>query len=186
MNARIDDLNAIKAYESLRAGGARSRELADVLDYHKTRVYVTPRILGGLTLNFINTIFMMPLRADASDCEYKQWVALLAHEACHVEQRFWVDSVEQEIRAYTAQALVGDELGIDLGHIKRAFFDLNPARAQDLVRARAALITLFAGTPAGIVYASLPLFQPTGVRALLPALRESFAVLRAGFSRPRI
>lgn len=185
MNARIDDLNAIKAYESLRTGGARSRELADVLNRHKTRVRVTRHIVGGLTLNFFNTIFMMPLRADASDCEYKHWITLLAHEACHIEQRFWVDSVEQEIRAYTAQALVGDELGIDLHHIKHAFSDLNPSRAQDLVRAQAALVTWGAGTPAGIVYASLPLFQPTGARAFLPALREGFAVLRAGFSRPR-
>jgi hypothetical protein len=93
--------------------------------------------------------------------------------------------VAQEIRAYTAQAIVGDELNIDLRHIKDAFADLNADSPEHQRLAQAALVGLFAGTPAAIVYASLPLFQPMGIHAVLPALREGAAVIRAGLTRPR-
>lgn len=179
MNAKIDDANALRAYEALRTGGARSRELAAVLDGRKTRVRVTNKIVGGFTLNFINTIFLQPLRDNASEWEYKYWVTLLAHEACHVEQRYWIDSVAQEIRAYTAQAHVGDELGIDLDHLKRAFAHLNPESPEHQQLAYAALLTLFAGQPAALVYASLPLWQPIGIRAIMPGLRQIAGVIRA-------
>jgi hypothetical protein len=182
MSAKISDPAGIRAYETLRASGPRGRALAEVLDRYGTRVRVTPRIYGGFTLNFINSIFIMPLREDASEWEYKAWVTLLAHEACHVEQRYWVDSVQQEIRAYTAQATVGHELGIELGYVTDAFVRLDPDSPEHQRLAQAALLSLFAGSPAGIVYASLPLLQPTRLRAFLPAVRESVAVLRAALT----
>ncbi len=183
MNARIDHPDALRAFQVLQNAGPRARELAKVLDERRTRVRVTPKIYGGFTLNFINTIFLMPLRADASDWDFKAWASLLAHEACHVEQTFWIDSVQQEIRAYTAQAFVGDELGIDLGYIKHAFANLNPDSSEHQRLAQAALLSLFGSTPAGIVYASLPLMQPLGVHAFVPAMRQLAAVLRAGLKR---
>ncbi len=185
MNAKIDDANALKAYETLRASGPRGRELAGVLDARATRVRVTPRIYGGFTLNFINTIFIMPLRENASDWDYKFWVTLLGHEACHIEQRYWIDSVAQEIRAYTTQARVGDDVGIDLDHIKRAFVNLDPENAEHQILAHAALVGMFAGTSVGILYASLPLFQPTGFGAIVPGARQIVAAIRAGLAKPQ-
>ena len=67
MNAHITEPNAIKAYESLRLSGPRGRELADVLDRYSTRVQVVKWLYGGFTLNFINTIFIMPLKENATD-----------------------------------------------------------------------------------------------------------------------
>ena len=184
MNARIRDTNAEHAYYTLQASGPRGRELADILARRHTRVVVTRRVTGGLTLNFLNTIFLQPLRAEANDAEYKGWVCLLAHEACHIEQKFWIDSIQQEMRAYASQARVAQELGIDLGVIQRVFGNLNPDRAADQNIARAELSRLFGQTPAGIVYASLPLGQPVGLYALVPALRQITALVRAAFYRP--
>jgi hypothetical protein len=185
MPVKLQDPHLFEAYESLRKGGPRGRQLADVLDTRGTCVRVSPVIVGGFTLNFINTIILMPLRPNASDWDFKYWVTLLGHEACHVEQRFWVDSVQQEIRAYTTQGIVGDEIGIDLGYIKHAFSSLNPDSIEHQRIAQAAMLSLFAGQPAAIVYASLPLWQPLGMRAFTPALREVAAVIRAGLHRPK-
>lgn len=179
MSVNLNHSDALDAYVALQNSGTRGCELANLLDQRGTHVRVTNKIVGGFALNFINTIFLQTLRADASEWEFKAWVTLLAHEACHIEQNFWADSIQQEIRAYKTQAAVGDELGIDLGYIKQAFADLNPENAEHQRLARAAMLNLFAGTPAGIVYASLPLIQPIGVRAILPALGEIATLVRA-------
>ncbi len=185
MKARIKDANAQRALEMLRNGGPRGKSLAEELDRRGTRVWVTSKIYGGFTLNFINTIFIYLLPPQAGEIEFRYWVSLLGHEACHVEQRYWVDSVEQEINAYRAQSVVGDELGINLDYLKHSFAHLNPKSAQDQLAARAALLTLFGATPAGIVYASLPLVQPVHLKALVPALKQMAAVVNAGLSRPK-
>lgn len=185
MPARLNHPKLIELYNSLRSSGPRGRELADVLDRYNTRVRFASLISGGFTLNFINTIFLQPLRPDASDWEYKYHVTLLGHEACHVEQRFWVDSVEQEIRAYASQVRVAIELGFDLGVIRQAFEHLDPASLQDRIAAQAAMLALFAGTPAAMVYAALPLVQPIGLRAAGPAIDQIIAVARAGLRRPQ-
>jgi hypothetical protein len=185
MPLKINDPLVREAYDELRAGGPRGRELCDILDERETRVRIWKAIAGGFTLNFINSIFLQPLRPGASEWERKYWVTLLGHEACHVEQRYWVDSVQQEIRAYTTQGRVGDELGIDLGFIKHAFSHLDPDSNDHQRVAYAAMQSLFAGQPAAIVYASLPLPQPTGIRAVRPAFRQLVAVARAGLYRPK-
>lgn len=174
-----------QAYEALRTSGPTGKELAGVLDERGTRVWVVSWLYGGFTLNFLNTIFIMPLRPNATDWDYKAWVSLLGHEACHVQQRHWVDSIQQEIIAYTAQVIVGDELGINLQSYRDAFANLNPASPQHQRLAQAAMLGLFAGTPAGVVYAALPLFQPNGWAAVVPALHEGAAALRAAFTKPR-
>ncbi len=185
MSARINDPQLQRAYDTLRQSGARGAELAAVLDRHRTRVRVSRALAGGFTLNLINTVFLQPLAPHSSEHAYKQWVTLLAHEACHVEQRYWVDSVQQEMRAYQAQCMIARELGADLGFICSVFPNLDPDREEHRVQARAALVSLFVGQPAAIVYASLPLLQPTGVRAITAGARELAAVIRAGLSRRR-
>lgn len=175
----------VQAHEALRAAGPRGKELAEVLDERGTRVRVVSWLYGGFTLNFLNTIFVMPLKPDASDWEYKAWVSLLGHEACHVQQRHWVDSIQQEIIAYTTQVIVGDELGINLQSFRDAFANLNPASPQHQRLAQAAMLGLFAGTPAGVIYASLPLWQPNGWGAIVPGVKEGAAALRAALATPR-
>lgn len=183
MNAHITDPKALQAYESLRASGPRGQALAAVLDKYETRVRVQPGLYGGFTLNIINTIFIMPLKANATDWDYNAWVTLLGHEACHVEQRYWVDSVQQEIRAYATQAIVAQELDTRIPFLD-AFTHLNADSSDHQRLAQAALMGLFAATPAGIVYASLPLMQPIGLSACLPALHEFTAVIRASLTNP--
>lgn len=174
-----------QAHESLRAAGPRGKELADLLDERGTRVWVVSWLYGGFTLNFLNSIFVMPLRPNADDWDYKAWVSLLGHEASHVQQRYWIDSIQQEIIAYRTQVVVGDELGINLQSYRDAFANLDPNSRQHQRLAQAALLGLFAGTPAGIVYASLPLWQPRGLDAVAPGFKEGFAAVRAAFALPR-
>ncbi|MBI4673957.1 MAG: hypothetical protein HY741_20110 [Chloroflexi bacterium] len=180
MPARIEEPKLRDALDVLRNAGLRGGELAALLDARATRVRISARVVGGFTLNFINTIFLQPLAHNADDFEFRRWVTLLAHEACHIEQRYWVDSVEQEIRAYQAQCRVADELGIDLGAFRDAFAKLNPDSAQDQQTGQTAMLSMFFGQPAAVVYASLPLSQPRGLRAILPGVREIIAVVRAG------
>lgn len=184
MPAHFTTPQLLEAYITLREAGSRGLQLANVLDRRGTTVRVAAAVSGGFTLNFINTILLQPLRADASDFDFKIWVTLLGHEACHIEQGFWVDSVQQEIRSYIAQGMIGDELGIDTGFIKDAFGKLNPDSPDAVRLAQAAMLTLFAGQPAALVYASLPLLQPRGLGAFVSALRQLAAVVRAG-SKPR-
>lgn len=179
MTARIDEPKLRAAFEVMRNAGPRGRELAALLDARRTRARISRRIVGGFTLNFINTIFLQPLAREASEWEYRRWVTILAHEACHVEQGYWVDSVQQEISAYQTQCRVAIELGIDLVVWREAFAALNPVSPQDQTTGRANLLALFANEPAGVVYAALPLSQPRGLRAFAPGARQIAAVLRA-------
>ena len=87
--------------------------------------------------------------------------------------------MQQEIIAYQTQCRVAIELGIDLVLLREAFAALNPESAQDQQVGRAAMLSLFSGEPAAVVYASLPLSQPRGLRAIVPGAREILAVLRA-------
>jgi hypothetical protein len=185
MTAQINEPQLRAAFETMRNAGQRGRELAALLHKRGTRARISARVSGGFTLNFINTIFLQPPRENANESEFRRWVTLLAHEACHIEQGFWVDSVQQEIIAYQTQCRVARELEIDLGTLHDAFEKLNPALASDQRAAQFALTSIFYGAPAAVVYACLPLAQPRGARALWPGLRQMFAVLRAArMTRP--
>ncbi len=179
MPINLQEPKLCDAFEVMRNAGPCGRELGALLEQRATRVRISPRVVGGFTLNFINTIFLQPLSESASEWEFRQWVTLLAHEACHVEQRHWVDSVQQEIKAYQTQCIVAKELGIDLVVLREAFAALNPESASDQAAGRAAMLSLFASQPAAIVYAALPLAQPRGLRAIMPGAREIAAVLCA-------
>jgi hypothetical protein len=180
MTIRLDHPKLQEAYAVMQKAGPRGRELAALLERRATRVRVSARVAGGFTLNFINTIFLQPPDSAGSDLQFKLWVTLLAHEACHIEQGFWVDSVQQEIIAYQTQLRVADELGVDLGILREAFANLNPGLAEHQQMGQAALRSIFFGAPAAMVYAALPLAQPRGLRAILPGARELIAVVRAG------
>lgn len=181
---QLDDAKLREAYDVMRNAGPRGRELAAFLDQRATRVRISPRVVGGFTLNFINAIFLQPLSPDAGDFQIQLWATLLAHEACHIEQGYWVDSVQQEIKAYQTQCCVADKLGIEPGPIRDAFAKLNADLLQDQQRAQAAMRSIFFGELSAIVYASLPLSQPRGLPAILPGMREIAAVVRAG-TQPR-
>ncbi len=185
MPPRLTHPDLVKAYEALRASGPRGRELAEVLDRYNTKVVFAKWVVGGFTLNFINRIFLQPLRPDYTQDEFKYLVTLLAHEACHVQQRFVVDSIEQEVRSYLAQCAVAEELGINIGLIQQTFGRLDPDLQEDLQRAAIELVNLFAGQPASIVYAALPVLQPRGFRPTTrAAVRQIAAVVRAGLKNP--
>ncbi len=175
MPAKLTDPQLAQTYAKLQQCDPRGRTLTDVLDKYATSVRFAGWVSGGFTLNLINTIFLDPRQP----MDYL--VTLLAHEACHVEQQFIVDSVQQELVSYQAQCEVAKELGVDLGQMND-FVTLNPTESADLDAARQLLVNLFAGQPAAILYASMPLFQPTGLAAGLAAARELAALARAGFS----
>jgi hypothetical protein len=175
MPARITDPRLAQVNARLQQCEPRGRELAGVLDRYDTSVRFAGWVSGGFTLNLINTIFLDPRQP----LDYL--VTLLAHEACHVEQRFIVDSVEQELVSYQAQCEVAKELGVDLGQMND-FVTLSPTASADLDAARRLLVTLFAGQPAAILYASMPLLQPAGLGAGLAAVRELASLARAGLS----
>lgn len=183
MPARFADSRLVEAHAALRATGTRGRELAEVLDRYNTRVRFASFVVGGFTLNFINRVYLQPLRRDYTPWDFKYLVTLLAHEACHVEQRFWVDSIEQEIRAYVSQCRVAVEMGFYIGQIQEVFANLDAALAEHQETAREALLSLFAGQPAAVIYAALPLAQPTGIGAIGPGLRQLAAVVRVGIGR---
>ena len=73
--------------------------VVNLLDERGTHVRSSNAVTGGFTLNFLNLILLQPPPANGAEAEFKRWVTILAHEACHIEQRFWVDSVEQEMGA---------------------------------------------------------------------------------------
>ena len=175
MPVKLTDPQLVQAYTRLQQCEPRGRTLTNVLDSYTTSVRFASWVSGGFTLNVINTIFLDPRQP----LDYL--VTLLAHEACHVEQQFIVDSVQQELVSYQAQCEVAKELGVDLGQMND-FVSLNPTVSADLDTARQLLVNLFAGQPAAILYASMPLFQPTGLAAGLAAARELAALARAGFS----
>ena len=179
MPVHLKDPKLQGVFNALRQCQPRGQQLADVLDRRGTTVRYTPRVAGGFTLNVINTIFLNPNQ------EFMYSVTLLAHEACHVEQGFIVDSIQQEIGAYRAQLEVADELPTDVKWLKTLLDNLDPQSENYLDAARQGILGLFAGQQAAMVYASLPLMQPTGLLAIVPALREVVALVRAGLEKPR-
>lgn len=175
MPPKISDPKVLQLYNAMQNSGARGGELAQVLDRKSTNVKFISWLVGGFTLNLINTIFLQPLSPSYDDATFKYEVTLLAHEACHVQQGFIVDSLEQEARAYLAQAQVADELGLKNDFIERlraAFANVNLQAADELDEGRRALVALLGNQPATMLYKVLPVFQPTGLRAIGPAIRE--------------
>jgi hypothetical protein len=184
MAANINDAQVQKAFEMMRNAGPRGRELAGVLDARGTRVRISGTLLGGFTLNFLNLILLQPPDVNAGDAAFRAWVTILAHEACHVEQGFWVDSIQQELRAYVTQCQVALELGVTLAVLPDVFGKIDPNSAEQQEIGQRAMLTLFAGQSAALVYAALPLAQPERWRAILPAFGEILAVVRAALWKP--
>jgi Putative metallopeptidase family (DUF6782) len=163
----------------------RGAELARVLEQKKTFILLTPLISGGFTLNLVNTIALDSRQPD----DYL--VTLLAHEACHVEQGFLVDSVQQELVSYRTQCEVANQVACNIGGMA-GFAKFDPALPGDLQAAQELMTSLFNGQPAAVLYAAMPLVQPRGLVAAMPALRQIAALIRAEtaelvkFIRPKL
>ncbi len=182
---RFGSPELIELYNTLESSEPRGHELAAVLERRNTRIRFAP-IVGGFTLNFINTVFLQPLPPEHSQEVFKYWVALLAHEACHVEQGFYVDSVQQEVRAYLAQCQVAQELGLVDAFVEallKACQNVDLTQPDQLSAARRAIDDLLGPQPATMLYEALPVLQPTGFRAIIPALVELRALGRTLFIR---
>lgn len=175
MPPRFGHSDLEKIYAALQGAAPRGRELTEILARRNTTLRFAP-IVGGFTLNFINTVFLQPLPARYAPDDFNYWATLLAHEACHVEQGFFVDSVEQEIRAYLAQCQVAVELGMVnhsfINALQQAVGNVNLAHAEELSAARQALSNLFGNQPATMFYNALPLAQPRGMAAIVAAAIE--------------
>jgi hypothetical protein len=62
---------------------------------------------AGFTVNAINTVFLADDLDLTADCNL---ASLIAHEASHIRQRYWSDSLRQEADAYRVGARVMREL----------------------------------------------------------------------------
>ncbi len=186
MPVRVAHPDLGKLYEGLQACEPRGRALAAVLDRRGTTVRFAP-IKGGFTLNLINTIFLQPLPANCSDADLKYWISLFGHEACHIEQGFIVDSVAQEVQAYTAQCQVAAELGISdnafLQQLRQACENVDPSQIRELQAAREAINSLLGDQPATMLYKALPVLQPRGLAAIPAALVELWALAGTLFAK---
>ena len=135
--------------------------LAKQVDDRATNVGFSTLISGGFTLNVINSIFVDPHLNDRNSFDWL--TCILAHEYCHVQQGFWVDSIEQELIAYQMQLHVANEIGLAVGDDFKRFATLDPKNKSDLEQARVFILDLAKfSAPTQTIYASLPLFQPTG------------------------
>lgn len=142
--------------------GTFGNELCQAIDQRNTRVIYSNLISGGFTLNVINTIFIDPHLQDPFYADFL--VCTLAHECCHVQQGYLVDSVQQELIAYQCEAKIAEAIGYDYGkQLFGKFLALDPKNAKDLDTALSYIIDLAGGSvPTQTIYKSLPRFQPTG------------------------
>ena len=117
------------AVERLRGANDEGALLAQVLDAKKTRIAFSPLVAGGLTLNPLNAIFLQKSMEDYQGADFDVLVALLAHEARHIQQGYWVDSIAQELCSYQTQVRIGLKLGLDFGPEFGELMTLNDSRA---------------------------------------------------------
>jgi hypothetical protein len=142
--------------------GTLGADLTTAINQRGTRVIFSSLISGGFTLNVINTIFVDPHLQDPNS--FDLLVCTLAHECSHVQQGYWVDSVQQELVAYQTEARMADTLNYDYGkQLFGKFLALDPTNPQNLDTALQYILDLAGGSvPTQTIYKSLPKFQPTG------------------------
>ncbi len=96
---------------------------------------------AGFTVNALRTVF---IAEDLMSSKEDLLVELVAHEASHVEQRFWSDSLQQEAEAYKTAAEVMKELDHeDTG----GWLSLSQQEAEDKVRDMQSLAPLYGMIP---------------------------------------
>lgn len=118
---------------------------------------------AGFTVNAINTVFI------ASDVNFKavcNLAGLVAHEASHIEQRWWSDSLMQEVKAYKSGARVLKELK-ERGEARCGdegnWIDLDEEEAKDEV------LKLESQAP---IYGMIPRNQKTGLADKAEMMRQ--------------
>lgn len=168
----------LAAVERLRGAGDEGALLAQVLDAKKTRIAFSPLVAGGLTLNPLNAIFLQKSMEDYQGADFDVLVALLAHEARHIEQGYWVDSIAQELCSYQTQVRIGAKLGLDFGPGFEELMTLKDSRV-DLPKAQELIVGLFPGSPAQVLYEALDEEQPFGLIAIGSAIKQLRALSRA-------
>jgi mannose/fructose-specific phosphotransferase system component IIA len=166
------------AVEKLRSCGDEGAELARVLDQKKTRLVFSELTAGATTLNVLNAILIEKSFDHATGDNFNVLVTLLAHEARHAEQRYFVDSIQQELHSYQTQVRVTEQLGLQPYAPMAELLKLGDS-AMDLAKARGAIVNLFPGSPAQILYAALATQQPMGLIAIPAAIRQIRALTRA-------
>lgn len=141
---------------------ALGADLVATVERKATNIQFSTLISGGFTLNVINSVFVDPHLQDPASFDWL--VCILAHEYRHVQQGYWVDSVEQELLCYQLQARVCDEIGLAAAKpLYDRFLPLDPKNESDLDTALQYILELAGSSvPTQTIYKSLPKFQPTG------------------------
>lgn len=161
-----------------RHGGAEGRDLIAALSRRRTIVAFAP-IQGGFTLNALNVLL---IESKLKPGALSDVALVLAHEACHVAQGFWTDSIAQELAAYQVEGRLAGRLaetapdfaretGTGRWALRWAEPDSQSLSLDDAQR----LLSRIPG-PAGRLYACLPREQPRGLAAVRPALRQIAAL----------
>jgi hypothetical protein len=112
MEDRIDEETYIQRYIEpklqpyyLLGAATQSGREGHQASHRKLVRYKSAKFVGnaGFTLNAIRTVFIGPIRE-------KNLPEIIAHEACHVAQGYWSDSIKQEIKAYITGVKVNYEI----------------------------------------------------------------------------
>lgn len=162
-------------------------DLVTAANRHNTHIAFSSLISGGFTLNVIRTVLIDPRLQDSTGFDWL--VCILAHELCHVQQEFWIDSVEQELLCYQLQARVCHELGLDAAKaLYDRFLPLDPHDPHDLETALQFILELAGDSlPTQTIYSSLPKSQPTRfTQKIATGLKELGAAGRAGIQSARL
>lgn len=186
MPAKISSPTLQAAFERI-AQLSLGAELVAAANRDHTRIAFSSLISGGFTLNVIHTVLIDPRLQDPAA---RDWlVCILAHELCHVQQRFWIDSVEQELLCYQLQARVCHEIGLEAAKpLYDRFLPLDPKNVNDLNTALKFILELAGGSlPTQTIYSSLPKSQPTRfAHRFFAGIKELTAAGRAGIQAARL
>lgn len=181
MPANISSPVLQNALDRIAQLGAVGAGVTQSVNDKKTRIIFSTLISGGFTLNIINTIFVDP-HLESPD-NFDLLTCILAHECSHVQQGYWVDSVEQETIAYQVQAKICELMNFDFGkQYYGKFLTLNPTQEPDLNTALNYILEFASGSLATqTLYKSLPKFQPTGTgNNIVTAFKQISAAGLAG------
>ncbi len=129
---------------------------------------------AGFTVNALRMVFLAQDLLTSRDT----LIDILAHEASHVSQGYWSDSVKQEVKAYRTGAMVMEELkarGESSQGDEEGWLQIDDVTAKEKVRERGELAP---------VYRVIPCNQLYGLADKVEMFRQVAFVVR-DFLRPR-
>ena len=176
MPAKISSSVLKQAHSRIAQLGTPGAELTATIEKRGTRIVFSSIISGGFTLNAVNTILVDPHLQEPAN--FDLLICTLAHECSHVQQGHLVDSIQQELIAYRAEAMTAAALNYTYGkELFGKFLDLDPKNLQHLDIALTYILDLARSSPpTQTIYKSLPKTQPTGAA---DNLKAAFAQLGA-------